>query len=168
MDPSEVAVMRARQGAVEASDFDDEPKYRHPKRRAKKARARSLTRTPCPEAEDGKHVYVWVPYISEYSYYNEDVFYKHYGWHKRETKTCCGCLATAGSRETERYLKTKDRRWRKLTGGEYEVKRGEPVPRWGRWAGYQNFVWENYDEDYYAKVKAADAARLARWRENFG
>lgn len=160
MDPSEVAVMRARQGAVEVSDFDDEVRPRHPKRRAKK-HPRSVTRAPCPVAEDGKHVYIWVGYESVWSD-TDKIFYEHFGYHQREIKTCCGCLQTIGyGRDSERYLKIKERKWRKETGGEFAVKRGAPVSRWGRRGGFYSFQWERHDEDYMAKVEAAEEKRRA-------
>jgi hypothetical protein len=148
-----------KRGGVEVEDFDDEVKYRHPKRRTKKGRPRSATRNPCPQSEDGKHVWVWVGYESMYSD-TDKIFYKHFGFHRKEIKTCCGCMATSGfGRESERYMKIKERKWRKITGGEYAIKRGEPVPRWGRWSGFYNFSWESYDEAYMEKVREAEAKR---------
>lgn len=158
-DPAMDRIHYQRQGMVEVSDFDEEPRYRHPKRRAKKSRARSLTRTPCPVAEDGKHVYIWEPYESVWTP-RDKVFRRYFGYYKKEILTCCGCMATKGiGRDTERYAKVKERKWRKLTGGEYDVKRGEPVSRYRRWRGssYYSFVWESYDEGYQ---KA-----LADWEE---
>lgn len=143
-------------GGVGEDDFNDDLRYRHPKRRSKKSRARSLTRTPCPAADDGKHVYVWVPCESEWSPGEERVFYRHFGYHQYEKQVCCGCMATKGwRRETEEYIKVKERKWRKLTGGEFAIKRGEPVQRYRRGSSFYNFKWENYDEGY---LKA-----LAKW-----
>jgi hypothetical protein len=165
MDPQDVQRLYARQGAVGVEDFDDEVRYRHPKRRSgKKPYPRSATRQPCPVAEDGKHVYVWADHTPDYSYYDNDkVFLKHFGYAKREIKTCCGCMVTSGSsRLSERYMKIKERKWRKLTGGEFSVKRGEPVQRWGRWAGgFYGFTWESYDEAYMEKVREEEAKRKA-------
>jgi hypothetical protein len=161
MDSRDVKIREARMGAVDVSDFDDEVKYRHPKRRSgKKPYPRSATRQPCPASEDGKHVYVWVGYESLYSD-TDKIFYKHFGFYRREIKTCCGCLITSGSgRESERYMKIKERRWRKLTGGEFNVKRGAPVQRWNRWCGgFYGFQWESYDEEYMEKVRAYEEER---------
>lgn len=158
MDPSEVKRFRERQGAVEVSDFDDEPRPRHPKRRSKKPRARSATRNPCPYTDDGKHVYVWAGYESPWGYGGEKIFYEHFGFYRKEIKTCCGCMVTNGHyRYTERYMEIKERKWRKLTGGEFAVKRGEPVGRDSRWRyrGFWSFAWEDYDEEYLAKKNAA-------------
>lgn len=167
MDPSEVKRLRERQGAVEVSDFDDEPRPRHPKRRAKKGRPRSATRNPCPETEDGKHVYVWAGYLVPWG--GEDkVFYEHFGFYRREIKTCCGCMATTGyHRFTERYMKIKERKWRQLTGGEFAVKRGEPLGRNNRWRyrGFWSFAWEDDDVEYVAKKNAA-RERYWAWLRN--
>ncbi len=156
-----------RRGGVEVDDFDDEPRMRHPKRRVKKARKRSLTRTPCPVAEDGKHVWIWVGYEDDWNYQSK-FFYRHYGYYKYEKQTCCGCLVTKGiKRETERYMKVKERKWRKLTGGEFDVKRGEPVSRYGRWGGnFYNFIWENRDENYLKVLAEWEETREAKRLEN--
>lgn len=153
-------------GGVDESDFADDFRHAHPKRRAKKSRPRSQTRTPCPEAEDGKHVYVLVGYESEYdySYDNDKIFYEHFGYYKNEILRCCGCNSSKGwKRPSERYMKVKERKWRALTGGEFAVSRGEPVPWNGRWGGqrFYGFTWEKEDPDFMAKVKVKEDARLA-------
>lgn len=162
MDPSTEAIFRKRQGAVEVEDFDDEVRYRKPNRKTKSSRPRSATRAPCPVSEDGKHVWVWVGYDSPYSD-SDKIFYEHFGFYRREIKTCCGCMVTSGfGRDSERYMKIKERKWRKVTGGgEYAVKRGAPVSRWGRrWGGsFYSFSWESYDEDYMEKVRAYEVKR---------
>lgn len=152
-------------GGVDASDFEDEVRYRHPKRRAKKSRARSQTRTPCPHTEDGKHVYVWTAYESVWN--NKDkIFYRYFGFYREEIQVCCGCGVTKGwHRPTERYMKVKDRKWRKLTGGEFDVKRGEPVSRrWG--TSYRYFTWESQDEGYRQAIKDYELSYEARLEES--
>lgn len=165
-DPAWDEIHYRRQGAVDAEDFDEELRYRHPKRRKKKSRKRSDTRNACPVAEDGKHVYVWDGYIPMYaSYYEDDkTFYEHFGYYMKEVKTCAGCLATTGSyRYSERYLKTKERKWRKLTGGEFNVQRGTPLQRYRRWGNsFYSFNWELADKEYVAKMEAAKKARLEK------
>lgn len=152
-----------KRGGVEVEDFDDDLRYRHPKRRAKKARARPLTRKPCPATEDGKHVYVWNGYISEWSG-TDKIFLEHFGYHRTEILTCCGCYATKGwSRETERYMKAKERKWRKLTGGEFAVKRGAPVERYRYGGSFHSFSWEMRVPEYAEKVKAYEKKRRLAW-----
>lgn len=151
MDPAWEKAYWQRKGMIEVSDFDDEPRYRHPKRRVKKSRARSITRTPCPVAEDGKHVYVWEGTLDTWGNSGKELtFYRYFGYYKHERQVCCGCLTTKGSRrETQKYIQVKERKWRKLTGGEYGVVRGAPVKRYGRWGGsFYTFTWEDRHEGY--------------------
>lgn len=156
MDPSEMKVFYARQGAVEIEDFDDEVRFRPPgkgysyNRRTKKARPPK----GCPANNGKAHVWVWT---SEYE--ETDIFYKHFGFHKKETKVCCGCLLKTKVRETERYMKRKERAWFKKNGAEFTVKRGEPVSRYGRYRGerFWSFMWEMDDPAYAEKYNA--------WRE---
>ncbi len=152
-------------GGVDEGDF--EPDYRPVslKKKTKKKRARSETRMPCLASEDGRHVYIWVGYNPEFSYWGnyDKTFYKHFGYYRREQKVCCGCGVSKGFiRETERYLKIKERKWVEITGGEFAVKRGEPVSRRGRYGrSFYSFTWENEDPDYMEKVTEEKAKRDA-------
>ena len=139
-----------RQGGVPVEDFDDEIPFRHSPRRVKKKGARAKENRGCPGNNNGEHVYVWT---TEFNV--EDLFFRFYGFHKYERERCCGCNSRRrGTRLTEEYVKIKERRYRKLTaGGEFNVKRGEPVPmryRGGikRLPSYWAYAWENFDEDY--------------------
>ena len=162
-DPSWDEIHYRRQGAVDVEDFEDEIPYRHPPRKRKKSKPRSQTRRPCPESEDGKHVYVWVPYISDYTP-RDRVFLDYFGYARREVQTCCGCLAQKGyGRETDRYTQAKEHKWRKRTGGEFAVKRGEPISRYRRWGtGYSNFKWEDYHEGYQQALAKWENSAAAR------
>jgi hypothetical protein len=140
-----------RQGAVSVEDFDDDLRVRHAKRRAPKAR--SVRLRGCPGNEGKAHVYVWT---SEGQYYEiaEDIFYKHFGFHKKESKVCAGCGRKDGYRLTEAYEKRKEREYRKRFGGPENVLRGEPVKRYGwRRHSFYSFTWEKYDEEYERKVR---------------
>lgn len=152
-------------GGVTIEDFDDEVRPRHPKRRKKKSRPRSQTRSACWATEDGKHVYVMAG-VEESAYGHDDLFYKHFGFYKNEVKTCCGCRVTKGwRRETERYMKIKERKWLQKTGGEFNVTRGQPIQRYRRWGGnFYNFTWEYDVPEYYEKVMAKDEEKRLYWR----
>ena len=148
-------------GGVDESDFADEFRVVNLKNKTKKSRPRSATRTPCSATENGRHVYVWEPY--EWRPGKERVFYRYFGYHKYEQQVCCGCLTTKGwRRETEQYLKVKERKWRKVTGGEFGVKRGEPVQRWRRFKDtFYNFVWEDNDDGYLRALAAWETTQEA-------
>lgn len=150
-------------GGVDESDFADEFRHISLKKKTKKSRPRSETRQPCPVAEDGKHVYVWVGYESDYG--NDKIFYEYFGYYRSEILRCCGCNVSKGyGRESERYMKTKEHKWRKLTGGEFAVKRGEPVSRRRRWGGnFYSYSWEREDPGYMSLIKAKEEREKTAW-----
>lgn len=136
------------QGGVDVEDFEEE--FRHtPSRKYKKKNKRKKAKPGCVGNDGKAHVYVWTTERNV-----EDLFFRFYGFHKYEKKVCIGCGRRDGTQLTERYIKIKDRRYNKLTkGGEFNVKRGEPVPRgWryrpNRFPSYGLYSWETYDEDY--------------------
>jgi len=140
MDPSEVAKMQLRQGAVPVEDFDDEVPYRHAPRKKKRAK----TRPGCPGNDYKAHVYVWT---TENEY--RDFFYDYFGFPRNQTNTCVGCGKTNGSKPSDEYMKRKEREWAKLATPE----KGVPVSRW-RYRSNRHLVsfrwwsWEYQDEDY--------------------
>lgn len=139
-----------RQGGVPVEDFEEEIRYRHAPNKKKKAKSpRAQANRGCQMNDGKEHIYVWTTERNI-----EDLFFRFYKFHKWESEYCCGCGMRRGSRLTERYLKVKDRKFKKLTNGaEFNVKRGEPVPM--RWRfrrsvipSYSHFSWEDRDEDY--------------------
>ena len=163
MDPAWERVFRQRQGAVDISDFDEEVKYRKPGRGYgySRNRKRRKTKNGCPANEGKSHVWVWT---SEHEV--TDIFFKHFGFHKKESKVCCGCYKIDKTRESEEYMRRKERALRKLTGGEFDVKRGEPVQRY-RWRGmtFWSFRWEDEDPIYRAKYDAWLEEQRMLWRK---
>lgn len=133
------------QGGVPIEDFDEE--FRHIKVKAKKPRKK--TRAGCPETEFKSHLYVWT---SEY----EDkltLFYRYFGFHKYEREFCVGCGKKRGSRHSEKYEARKRREYDKRYGGsEFNVKRGEPVPKYrrNRIPSYRWWSWEMHHEGFMA------------------
>lgn len=126
MDDREMQVYYRRQGMVEANDFDDEVRYRHPKRRKKN----KVNRRPgCPGNDYNKHVFVWVEKSGDF---DSGFFFKYYGYYKKEYEVCCGCGKVGKSRRTEKYNKINLKKYTKIYGDEFTVKRGEPVRRYGR------------------------------------
>lgn len=161
-DPAWDEIRYKRQGAVDIEDFDEEPRYRKPGKAGYSGRPpRRRTKNGCPANEGKAHVWVWT---SEHEVTN--IFFKHFGFHKRESKVCCGCLTVGKTRESEEYMRRKERAWRKLTGGEFNVKRGEPVERY-RWRGmrFYGFRWEDEDPIYRAKYDAWLEEQRAIWRK---
>jgi len=160
MDPHEVKRFRARQGAVEIEDFDDEVKFRKPGK-GYSYRSKKRLRTPargCEANNNKAHVWVWTT-EKEIT----DIFFKHFGFHKKESRVCCGCGKVDKTRETEEYMKRKERAWRKRTGGAFDVKRGEPVGRryWGN--TFWGFQWEMLDPVYEEKYDAWHEEQRQRW-----
>lgn len=151
-DPGWDEIRYKRQGAVEVSDFDDEIKYRKPGKGYAYGRNRKRTKSDrgCPANEGKAHVWVWTSEREP-----TDIFFKHFGFHKKVSKVCAGCYAVSKTRESDEYMRRKERAWRKLTGGEFDVNRGEPVQRY-RWRGmrFWSFRWEDYDPIYKAKYDA--------------
>ena len=164
-DPAWDEIRYRRQGMVDVDDFDEEPRYRKPgtgtRWAYKKKKARGAKRG-CPENNGKGHVWVWT---SEREV--TDIFYKHFGFHKKESKICCGCGYRAKSRETEEYMRRKERAWRKLTGGEFDVPRGEPIERY-RWRGkrFWAFEWEMDDPAYKAKYDEWHERQRRLWLSN--
>lgn len=79
-------------------DFE-EPRYRHPKRRAKKVKARG-----CQGNDWGKHVYVWTTDPENlFSWDDAQEFYKFHGFYRREYYVCCGCGKRSRSRHTAEF-----------------------------------------------------------------
>lgn len=152
-----------RHGGVEPDDFDNDVKYRHPKRK-KKNKASQVK--GCPENNNGSHVYVWVDE-------DEHPFHKVYGYSKYERQTCCGCGKTGKKRETERYEKVKARKYAALYGNGENQPRGEPVSRY-RWRNRKNsgykpsywyWAWENDDPVYKeAYNKYIESLGFPSWR----
>lgn len=159
MDDKDVQVMYARQGAVEVSDFDEEPRYRKvttgKRWNYNKKKPRKKTRPGCPENNFGPHLFVWTTELES----EKTLFFKFYGFHKYQREVCCGCGKRRNSELTERYIKRKDRAWEKFS----DLPKGEPVPRW-RYRGtprrvhYSYFTWENEDKGF-AAFKKAEAER---------
>lgn len=148
-------------GGVEASDFDDEVRYRRPNsgRRYGRSPKRRRDTRGCPANEGKGHVYVWT---SEREV--TDIFFKHFGFHKKESKVCAGCGVVSKTRETEEYMKRKERAWRKRTGGEFNIRRGEPVSRYRRWGNtFWGFNWEMLDPEYKAKYDAWHEEQRQKW-----
>ena len=161
MDPHEVKIFRARQGAVEIEDFDDEPRYHKAGHGTGGCGTRKKRRQSrgCPANNNGAHVYVWT---SEREI--TDIFFNHFGFHKKESKVCCGCGVIAKSRETEEYMKRKERAWRKRTGGEFNIRRGEPVSRYRRWGNsFWGFSWEMFDPEYKVKYEQWHEEQRQKW-----
>lgn len=131
-----------RQGGVSIEDFDEEIKYRHPKNK-KKSRAVKKTRAGCPETDYSAHVYVWTTEREV-----ENLFFKFYGYHARESEICVGCGKKRKSRHTEKYEKRKAREWKKVYGDEFSVKRGEVVPRAAYGPSYRWWHWESRDQKF--------------------
>lgn len=143
-------------GGVEADDFDKEVNYQtRIKGRGFKGRKKEKTRPGCPENNYGPHIYVWTTEFEE-----EDLFFKHYGYHKREREFCAGCgKRRHGSRVTERYEKVRKRKYEKMYGDGTNVPRGTPRPRrrGDRKPTYKYWSWEKYDEAFVTKVEAHNA-----------
>lgn len=142
-----------RRGGVPVEDFDEEIRYRHAPNKKKKSKSpRSKDNRGCQMNDGGPHIYVWTTERNI-----EDLFFRFYGFHKWEKEYCCGCGIRRGTQLTERYLKVKERKYKKLTNGaEFNVNRGEPVAT-RRWSsryqylpGYSFFQWEDRDEEYKA------------------
>lgn len=140
-----------RRGGVEVEDFDDEPRYRKVTHGTafewnNKAvrRARMKSRPGCPENNMKAHLYVWTTELES----EKTLFFRFFGFHKYEREVCCGCDKVRGTRNSERYIKRKDRAWEKIES----MPKGEPVPRRYRWRGisYSYFSWENYNDEYMA------------------
>lgn len=167
MDPAWEKVYRARQGAVEISDFDEDIKYRKPGKGYGYGRNRKRPKgnKGCPANEGKAHVWVWT---SEYEV--TDIFFKHFGFHKKVSRVCAGCLAVSKTTLSDEYMRRKERAWRKLTGGEFDVKRGEPVAMRYRYRGYKfwSFRWEDFDEEYKAKYDAWYKIQQEKWRAGYG
>lgn len=84
-------------GGVPVEDFADEPV-----RWKKKSKRETPKKKPgCPGNDGGPHIYIWT---TEKNF--EDLFYKFFGFHKREFRYCAGCGKNAkrGSRYTEKYV----------------------------------------------------------------
>lgn len=164
MDPAWEKVYRTRQGEIPISDFDDEVRYRKPGKGSGygRNRKRPSNKRGCPANNNKGHVWVWTT-----EYEPTDIFYKHFGFHKKESKVCCGCSKVDKTRESEEYMRRKERAWRKRTGGEFEIKRGEPISRWGRYRygrSFWSFRWEDYDEDYRVKYEEWYEKMRNAWR----
>lgn len=157
MDERDVAIRNLRQGGYDVADFADE--FRHvPKKKSPSKK----TRSGCPGNEYRAHVYIWTSETEE----GKDFFFKHFGFHRYERKVCIGCRKVAGSRNSAKYEEVKRRKWRKMYGDlEFEVKRGEPVPRRRRYTiDYSYWAWERYDDAYVeAKRKHAQALGLSAY-----
>lgn len=165
MDPRDVAVMRLRQGAVPIEDFDEEIRYRKPGRGNGYGRNRKRVRENrgCPANDFKGHVWVWT---SEREV--TDIFFKHFGFHKRESRICCGCGKVSKTRESEEYMRRKEHAWRKRTGGEFNVKRGEPVSRYRRWGrSFYAFSWEMDDPEYKAVYDAWYERQRELWKKGY-
>lgn len=162
MDPSEVDTFYRRQGMVDVEDFDEEPRYHKPGVKSPWHRNKKKPRTKRGCSANGGKAHVWV-WTSEYEI--TDIFYKHFGFHKKETKVCCGCGHKSKTRETEEYLRRKEKAWRKITGGaEFGVPRGAPVSRYGRWGrSFWSFAWEMEDPEYKAKYDEWYERQCERW-----
>lgn len=165
-DPAWDELHYRRQGAVDIEDFDDEPRYRKPGSSTGYNYNNKSKRVPrgCPENNNKSHVWVWTTEFEP-----TDIFFEHFGFHKRESKVCCGCGKIDKTRETEEYMRRKEHEWRKRTGGEFEAKRGEPLPLRGRYrigASFWAFRWEDYDEEYYAKYNEWYEKMRNAWRSN--
>lgn len=134
-------------GGVDVTDFDDEIRYRHPKRRRKMKEKRNRPRPGCPENDWNKHVFVWV---EQAGIYESNFFYKFYGYYKNEYEVCCGCGKVGKSRRTEKYSRINEKIYTKRYGNEFEVKRGEPVARnWRRFKpSLSYFSFENDDKEF--------------------
>lgn len=133
-------------GGVRAEDFDDIPRYRHPKRRTKKKSARAKKNHGCTGNDNGPHVYVWTTETQV-----EDLFFRFYGYHKFEKEVCVGCRNYRRKQTTARYEKIRARVYKKMYGGPFDVKRGSPVPKYqwrNRKPSYDYFSWEVYDEKF--------------------
>ena len=149
-------------GGVDVSDFDEVVRYRHPKRR--KPKERYPRERGCIGNNYGPHVYVWTTETND----KKDPFYTTFGYHKNEYRVCAGCGAGWKSRHTERYEKTKERKWIKRTGGPFNVKRGEPVRRYGwRYHSYYGFKWEDDFPEFIEARQAFMKARGLNWYRNY-
>lgn len=153
-------------GGVEIDDFDKEVNYQtRLKGRSGNLRYKKEKPRPgCPENNYGPHVYVWTTEFEE-----EDLFSKHYGYHKREREFCAGCGKNRyRSRVTERYEKVRKRKYEKMYGDGTNVPRGTPRPR--RRADYKPtykyWAWEKYDEAFVAKVEAHNA-KHHDWKDKY-
>lgn len=167
MDPSEDARYRLRQGEIPIEDFDEEVRYRRPSRGRGYSYNKKRKREPrgCPANNNKAHVWVWTT-EKEIT----DIFFNYFGFHKRETKVCCGCGKVSKTRETEEYMRRKERAWRKRTGGEFNVKRGEPVSRYSRYRGksFWSFSWEMEDPKYQEIYDAWYKRQKERWLKGYG
>lgn len=144
MNDREIETFYRRQGMVDAEDFDDEPRYRHPKRRRRTNKTK--TRPGCPDNNFGPHVPIWTTEFNRTDY----LFYKVFGWHKWEKNICAGCGKKMGTRKTERYIKIAERKYRAKYGGPENMPRGEPRSRWGvrRSPPFHYFAWERDNAEY--------------------
>lgn len=162
MDPAWEKVYRLRQGEIPLSDFDEEPRYRKPGKGYGYGRNRKRPRTQrgCPANDNKSHVWVWTTEREP-----TDLFFKHFGFHKKESKVCCGCGKVDKTRETETYLRRKERVYRKMNGSEFDVPRGEPVSRFGRrWKDrFWSFRWEDLDPEYKTKLDAEYERQRDAW-----
>lgn len=164
-DPAWDEIRYRRQGMVDIEDFDEEPRYHKVNRGRKWAYSKKRPRGPkrgCSGNEGKGHVWVWTSESEP-----TDIFYKHFGFHKKESKVCCGCGIIAKSRETEEYMRRKERAWTKLTGGAFSVTRGEPVGRIRRWGDrFWSFQWEMEDPAYKAKYDEWTERQRRLWLSN--
>lgn len=134
-----------RRGGVEPDDFEKEVDYRPRTRKTKKKNP--SPKPGCPGNDGAEHIYVWTTEREV-----RDFFFDYYGYHRYESHICVGCGKNGHRRRhTEKYEKRKHREWTKRYGGEFDVKRGEPLSRWGRGPNYRWWSWENYDPEYTAK-----------------
>lgn len=128
-------------GKVEVSDFDEETRYRHAKRRKKKEKVK--TRPGCIGNDYGPHVFVWTQELER----KNTLFYKFYGFHKYHREVCAGCSKTRKVEHSERYTKRNERAWNRLS----TPPKGEPVSRWARGKIRPSyFSFEQYDDEFVA------------------
>ena len=75
--------------AIEHTIYPDEDMLIKPRKKGKRSRKDKVkkTRSGCPENNYGPHIYLWVPYMWEYT----GVVRKGTWFERYEEKVCCGC-----------------------------------------------------------------------------